>query len=279
MRKQGRTGQGGDWGRVCVGRDADGHLFAELENGTLFCRYGWRNLPRTDEGFIVDLRHKGFPENHAADSPRHVGRIDAAGGRGPLTAATVVADGPDVKTVRLEWKPLQGPPPVSEVSIYPDGAYLRYDYLVPPLNVVDIAMPGGSTGVYQVYGASAWKRGYVGYPKVYFDRNPAHVGVDPYDLPGVDDDAGPLDYRGWFIMGIFNPANGRGFGRILPVRDIDIVKLLFADNNQGFEFCTHRYVDIQARTDPFTGYLYLVTGGAEEVIAAGKRLADAQPLR
>lgn len=37
-------------------------------------------------------------------------------------------------------------------------------------------------------------------------------------------------------MGIYNQDNLRGYGRIVPVKDIDVAKLLFANRNKIWNF-------------------------------------------
>ncbi len=86
------------------------------------------------------------------------------------------------------------------------------------------------------------------------------------------DQAGSLDYHGWFIMGVYNPGNGEGFGRIVAVDHMDIIKLLF---NRGFELFPH----YQRSHEPFSGYLFAVTKGAKEILSIGMKLAGETPRK
>jgi hypothetical protein len=78
-----------------------------------------------------------------------------------------------------------------------------------------------------------------------------------------------LEYRGKFILGAYEKATGRGYGRVMPIADVDVVKLLFS---RGFEMFPHYQPRREQRS--FTGYLFVATGGAEEIVALGKRLAE-----
>lgn len=121
------------------------------------------------------------------------------------------------------------------------------------MNIVDIASPGGAkSGVYAIYGAERWKRAILLYPKVYFDRNPKYMGHE--NITEVDE-AGPLDYAGRFIMGVYNPSNGRGFGRVAPVEAIEL------------------FPHFRRPKRAFSSRLYFVTGGREEILSAGTALA------
>ena len=230
-----------DWGRVSVRRDHNGHLEAILENRVMQVVYGWRKF-KNEEGMITDMHFQASAaENNA------VNRLDAAAGRGRLCKAYVVRDDNERKAVHLEWNDLSGgAPSAEEVSISTGSAVLRIDYLNWNVNTVDIGSPGGATdGTYAIVGAEKWKRPYVLYPKAYFDGAPTDVGHE--NITEVDQ-AKSLDYRGWFIMGVFNAANGRGFGRVVPSGAIDIIKLL---SNRGFELFPYYKRDKEAFTSLF----------------------------
>ncbi len=250
-----------DWGVVRTGKDADGRFYAVLENSRIRVRYAYSHLVNPDrhETYIREFIIKSAPEeNNAAD------RIDAAAWRSVLTKAEVIADGKDVKTVRLEWAPMKGPAPVEEISIYPDEAFLRIDYHAFFVNVVDIGSPGGAKkGTYYIHG---WTKPELPlYEDCLYWRSVGVVGCkDQHIKDGIGLDAGPLAYHGAFILGIYNPENGRGYGRVMPVESTDALKLLF---RQGFEI-------FPVRNQPFTSYLYAVTAGPQGIRREGKRLAE-----
>lgn len=159
-----------DWGSISVGKDADGHLEAVLENSRIRVRYGYFKGPHIDETVIKEFIIKGADENQAGRS------LDACARRGVLTKAEIKADGPKVKTVHLEF---DGGEKQQDVSIYPNSTYIKIDYIDAGINIVDIGDRCGSTGEWVIYGADKWKPEIVGYPKVYFDRNPDDVGKNP----------------------------------------------------------------------------------------------------
>jgi hypothetical protein len=71
-------------------------------------------------------------------------------------------------------------------------------------------------------------------------------------------------------MGVFNPQNGQGYGRVMPVEPVDIIKLLFEGRNCGFEVFPY----YNREHKPFDTYLFPVTGGAEGVLSLGQRIVD-----
>ena len=259
-----------NWGRVGIERDETGNMCAVLENSKLFCSY--KNFLDHEhplgvkkdfyECSILDLTIKEFNENQAAKSHGFNSVIDAQCWREHLKEAYVKYDGPDVKTLRLEWEKEQGPDPISEISIFKDKALLKIDYISWYVNIVDIGSPGGGKGKYEIYGADKWKRDYVLYENTYFNGTDTPCGCD---IPKEEPE--PLVYNGHFITGIYNGENGRGYARVMPASHIDILKLLF---EKGFEF----FPEFGREHHPFTGYIYLVTEGPEEIIWKGKRIAD-----
>ena len=263
------------WGRVSIDRDKKGHLEVILENSRIFCRYGYKKV-RIDEksiepdiqSFIIDLTLKTVNENQVGLEAVNENRIDAAAWRGILTNASIICDQGDKKTVRLTWKGWEGPDPViQEVSIFKDSPYLKIDYNEWCVNIVDIADPGGcKMGEYEIFGAYEWKREYVFHHKTYYNGSDNDCGCDiPKESPG------PLVYKGHFIMGVYNRENGRGFGRVVPEKDIDIIKLLWG---KGFELFP-QFGRLPHK--PFSSYLYVVMEGREEILAVGKQLADLVP--
>ena len=193
-------------------------------------------------------------------------RMDAAANRGPLEKAEVVYDGSDRKTVRMEFTVPGKPPAVQEVTLFRDCPYLRVDYIHAAVNIVDIEAAAGDDGKFEIHGAGQWKRGYLLYPEIFFDRHPGDVGYQ--NITEVDT-AGPLEYKGWFILGVCNADSGIGYGRIMPVDRTDIIKLL----KNGYEIFNH----YRRPPSVVTGYIYAVTGGAEELLERGRKLAAENP--
>ena len=197
--------------------------------------------------------------------------FDADSSRGVLSSASIIYDDLDRKTVHLEWDKKDDPSKkiIHEVSIFPNGKFLKIDYIDVQhgLNSVDLGMPGGgSNGTHVAYGGDSWIRGYVTQDvSSYYNR---------YLPDGVNDpaDGGSLNYNDHFIIGVYNSANNRGFARVMPVADIDIIKLLLSSSaRRGLEFFPYPFFQAHA---PFTGYLYAVTGGEGEILSLGQKLAD-----
>ena len=251
-----------DWGEIAIRQEGD-RWHIRIENSKLRVAYGRTDFGDIVEDQIVDLIIKEAGEDQAGKQFDEMG-FGAHAGRGFITSAKVVEEGAQSKTVRIEW---EGGKAIQDITIYRDSPILKMDYLKYGINVVDIGSPGGGEGKYAIHGAERWKREVVLYPKIYYDRYPKDAGYE--NIVEVDATAGSLDYHGWFIMGVYNPANGRGFGRVMPVQQTNIIKLL---DNRGVEWFTSFW----AERTPFTGFVYTVTGGAEEILTAGRKIADAQ---
>ena len=264
------------WGGVWAGRDANGFLTVTLENPALRCKYGLLVSDEADgpvfETNITSFFIKSEQQDQVQSLSREGGdRIDAAAWRGLLSEVDVTREDADRITLRMAWTPVRGPAQVQEVTIHKGAAYLQIRYVAWFVNIVDFASPGGThQGEYAIHGAERWIRPYTYYPQIYFDRAPSDVGQE--NITEVEDPA-PLDYKGWFIMGIYHPANGVGYGRVMPVEAIDIIKLLFNDarlGKRGFELFPY----YQREHQPYTGYLFPVSGGLKGAIRAGQAIAD-----
>ncbi len=240
----------GDWGRVTATDSGD--RGAVLENSRFRVRYGkYMSSDVGPKDAIVELIIKPGAENWA-------GRIDSRSANGSklkanrLTSVTVLHDGADRKTVHLDYGDGSA---VQDVTIYPDQPWLEITYH--DVNIFDTA---SRELTYVINGAEAWQaaRGwtvtYPAYPESYYRRE--------WDAPG------PLESNGSFVLGAYDPATGRGYGRVMPAADIDVIKLLF---HRGFEMFPHYQPRRPQRS--FTAYLFPVTGGAEEIPTTGKRLA------
>jgi hypothetical protein len=246
-----------DWGRVAV-VNRDGARGATLENSRLRVRYGqYESKDVGTKDAMIELTILPAGVNLA-------GRIDSRSANGSkgksnrLTSVAVLHDGADCKTVHLDYG--EGAA-VEDVSIYPDAPWLEITYHHHDVNIFDTAGPKLD---YEILGAGewasarGWKERYPAYPESYYRKE--------WSAPG------PLEYRGQLILGAYDPATGRGYGRVMPTSDVDVVKLLFS---RGFEIFPH-YQPRRPQTT-FSGYLFVVTGGAEEILSRGKELADRRP--
>jgi hypothetical protein len=259
------------WGKVVIDQDNDGSIRVSLENSKVLCEYSLVDCG-SEEGFEGSIRrfiNKTAKEDQAQAPGGDIdGRIDAAAWRGAITKAYISDVEDESMTVHLDFTPIKGSIARQEVTIYRDRSWIKVHYIDWLVNIVDIAHPGGTDqGQYQFYGAENWKRPYMFYENIYFCRYADDIGY--MNITEVDDPE-PISYKGWFIMGVFNPANGRGYGRVAPVEAVDIIKLLFEDRNCGFELFPY----YNREHEPFSIYLFVVTGGAEGVIATGKRIVD-----
>ena len=245
-----------------------------LENSQIYVKYA-PYYANHNEFAIKEFRIKSAGNENQVGVGKY-NFFDADSGRGALTNASIVYNGTDRKTVRLTWVNEFNDPTkkiTQEVTIFGNSRYLKINYsdVQYGINVVDLGEPGGTTaGTHVAYGHSGWIRDYITHKESssfgsYYNR---------YPKDGVNDPAngGSLNYNGNFIVGVYNPANGRGLGRVMPVADISIVKLLLdRSTRRGLELFPHPFLKAH---QPFTGYLYVVTGGASEILSVGKQLTD-----
>jgi hypothetical protein len=249
---------------------------AVLENGILRIRYSRKNLGGSENCVITECILKTHNINQSAEQIDGVW-IGYAVGRGTMTAGSVVYDGTDRKTLRLEWGKRKV---VQEITIYPDKPVLKIDYMNYGVNIVDIGAPGGAvSGTYKIYGAEEWQavRKKNTDPDLLNHSNEHHrltydlYPVYPHPLTDVPDWKGfapaPMNYNGYLIFGVYNRENGVGFGRLMPFEVANCVKLLW---NKGFEIFPYW----KGHKRRFTGYLFTVTGGPDEIITLGKSIAD-----
>lgn len=273
-----------------------GNSSVTLENSRIKVRYGPAFYDH-DEFIILDFVSKsnGIDQvDNLPDGTAPYRYFDADAGRGALTDAAIIYDGTDRKTIRLTWASTVSPGNsiVEEVSIYPNQDFLQIDYVNVQygLNLIDQGMPGGidNNGTHIFYNHDAWMTqethnrendppGYNGYI-THFERADL-IGsyYNRYAGDGVNDPINPaLAYNGQFIGAVYNGSNGVGFGRVMPVTAISIIKLLNVINQRnGFEIYPYPFL---ISHPSFTGYIYAFTGGPTAAITAGQELADGVPF-
>jgi hypothetical protein len=166
---------------------------------------------------------------------------------------------------------------VQEVEIFEHEPVLRIDYERYGHNVVDIGRPGGAeAGQYVIHGAHEWQARRREMRMSNPRESSPNLSDDLYpEYPEPLTDRGynptPLEYRGWLILGVYDPSTDMGLGRIVPSAAVPLVKLLW---NKGFEL----YPGWGAPSrDPFRSYLFAVRHGPHEIFEVGKRLANADP--
>lgn len=279
-----------DWGAAKITRDADGHIQVVMENRRLLLEYGYREIEGTGEG----LMKKFFLKEFSSENIPHT--FEGAAHRGMIQNAKILVNRPAVKKVRIEWAPQAGikqkydRPAVTEVSIFPNQNFVKLDYktFCYP-HICDIGHPGGipfktasdttARGEYVIYGARKWQqlRAQINAPELWQHENPHHRLTDDlfpcYPNPLIDHNwvrtENPLSYRGWYILGVYNPANGRGFGRVIPADIVPVIKLLWGKGFELFPFWNQDGI-----TEPFTSYVFISTNGADGILKLGKSLVD-----
>ncbi|MFC1558283.1 hypothetical protein ACFL40_02910 [candidate division KSB1 bacterium] len=208
------------------------------------------------------------PIDHSTNRPKHHYREK-------LLSAEVIYNGADKKTVHLNWENTE-----EEVTIFPDSPIIRIDYIRWYVLITDwTEWPKGGDvykeQMFAVYGADKWHRTYdpadtlrtpgVAYNKMYFNRADRDVGKQGGKDPA---DGGSLNYKGYFIIGAYKTGTGIGYARVIPVHRINVVILW---SYRAWEF-------FPTGKEKFTTFLYPVSEGAEEIIAVGKKIADANPI-
>ncbi len=249
------------WPRIEIREDTKGRLEVVLENALLRARYAiGPGGKRGHEWAIRDLVIKAAGEDQAGAF------VDSCATRGFLGEASVIVERPGMKTVRLTFDDGNQ----QDVTIWAAKPYLRIDYHRYGVNVVDIGAPGGAVGLYRFHGGDGWHRQHVNHPSSYYNRFEQDLGKENVDALDAAD-AAPLAYRGHFIMAVVNAENGRGFGRVAPVRHVNIIKLLWG---KGFELFAH----LGEHRYPWTGWLFIVTDGPDAAMDVGRRIVDEEIL-
>ncbi len=264
-----------DWGEIRTGADGAGQWGVVLENDLIRVHYGCgitnNQLQTYIRGFVV--KSLGESQGHWLDSAAH---------RTSLRDVQLVRDDAEAKTVRLTWSTVRfDGPAVSEVSIFPGSRVVRIDYLQAGFpHICDLGTPGGSRegGQYAIYGAEEWQkaRQAMDEPELRNHANEHHRLTDDlhpiYPFPLRDKPWGPspMDYHGWYILGVYDGDGGRGFARVVPADVMTYIKLLWG---KGLEFFPHW----RSEWRPYTSYLFAVTGGREDVIRTGMRIVDDWP--
>lgn len=283
----------GKWGKIDISKDAMGHAVVTLENSQLFLEYGYRVVENRGEGMVRKFYLKKQPDENIP----HM--FEGAAHRGEIQKAEIIDNGSQKKTVRIEWVAQVGTiekyshPAVTEISIFPDSRYFQLDYksFCYP-HICDIGHPGGlvfkraadtiSQGQYVIYGAEEWqkKRMDMDAADLRKHENPHHQLTNDlypcYPNPLIDKgwvavEENPLSYRGWYILGVYNKENGRGFGRLVPVDVVPVIKLLWGKGFELFPFWNEGGV-----TKPFTSFVFVVNHGAEDILTTGKNIIDSQ---
>ncbi|NJD03126.1 MAG: hypothetical protein FIA99_11160 [Ruminiclostridium sp.] len=252
---------GKSWGRVSVGKKDNGDYEVILENSKMFCRYAGKYMDEIYQSPMCDLVIKDVNINIVEGHP---GCVDAAAWRSIIKNAFIIRDDEFKKTVRIEWGAFKGPESIQEISIFKDTPYIHVKYIDWFVNSFDIPVADNDKDnwEYRIYGQEDWKRGFIFHEDAYYNTYKEENKVIELDEPGS------LDYKGYFIMGLYNKLNDIGFGRVTPVKQTDIFKLLW---KRGFElFC-----EFQKFPHPSVdGYIFIVTKGAEEIIKTGKEIVD-----
>ncbi len=252
------------------GPEGDGTIL--LENRALRVRYEAKRFPDGNKDHvIVDFLVKKTNGQLATGSQLDGIWMNADEGRGKITEAHMVHDGPDRKTLHVEWDKGKV---IQEFTLWPDRPVIRIDYLKYGINIVDLVT---SVDTFEVYGADAWQRARA---KITNDTllkitNPRHrlttnlYPAYPFPIIAVKDwdrmEPKELTYAGHLILGAHKKETGLGFGRVVPPQDVNYLKLL----KMGFEV----FANWRQPHRPFTSYLYAVTGGPEELLSVGKAIA------
>jgi hypothetical protein len=270
--------------QVVIQKDAAGNTEAIIENAHLRARYAmWNNRKDLIRSFLFkDTNQELIGE---FDS-RHTGS-DLTMYR--LTKASVAYDGPDRKVLQMEFG--ENSKRIVQVTLDPDSTVLRMDYVkfTQSGHGVDIWERDSS---YVAYGAEAWRDQRAA--AATRPSEPIVAATKPATGPATTQAAGlsrvltdllyprleysyyrrdwklgskALSYKGWIILGAVDDKTGQGFCRMLPATNLSWMKFT---RRGGIEWTMDK--------KPFHSYLFPVQGGAAEILATGKSIADKDPL-
>lgn len=200
-----------------------------------------------------DVTHEGKTQFGIMDL------IDAANGRSNNVMAGIIDGAPGGKVAGEARITREGDRSTAFTVKYNDGR--RWTYTVykesPVIRVEyhswnyfkafqDFATPGGlrEGNEAKIYGSENYKRPIVDMSDgAYFERS----------RDGGDADA--LSYRGWFIMGYYNPRNNNGYARVFQFGNCSKVKLMLNFGVEAF-----------FNTTGIVGYIYPFAKGPEQMM-------------
>ena len=251
---------------------------ATLENSAIRVSFGTFSPGTIEEFAIREFTIKSVGQNQLGSGP--INYLGAGAGMGEVESLTIVQDDATKKTLRVvwkRWKPscqchVDGDFVTREYSVYPNSSFVEVDFvdIRYALNFADLFEPGGQlcNGAHVAHGGDTWVRGYNTHhepPSTYYSRYPPDGVNDPAD-------GGSLNYRGHFVLGTYNPSNGRGIGRVMEIQHTHVIKLLLdPECRRGIETQHYPFGNFVPR---FIGYIYAVTGGPNEMLSAGRALVD-----
>ncbi len=255
------AGFAADWGTVKIDikgdRINDNVLF---ENSLLRMRYSSFNEvggkgSTQDNGTVIklfvlktdpDLRNMA---GDYTDSVAHSSRftyLDACAWRYYIKSATVTSDDGESIATNMVWE--KGSQ--ANITLYKDQPFVKIDYVSNGVNAIDI---GVGNDTYVCYNSDKWKR-------------PLTTGLtySAYIAQGENKDV--LKYNGYLIFGMYDSETGIGYGRVMSANLSHVMFLSFCEDwtCNGYEFFPGKY----------TGFLYLVSKGEDEIISLGKGLID-----
>ncbi len=262
------------WGSIDIKKN-DNQYEVALENTVLKLTYSLVNTANAETA-ITELLIKSKGVNVSGkhmDEMARSGTVD----RGGLSDRTaVIYEDENKKVVHLEWDDGKS---IEEVTLFKDKPFIKIDYLKMYLNICDMGNEAVfADGQYKIYGAEKWKEirleklktpGYV------VDENPhSQLTADVYPKypnPLLGDwelskESNPMNYNGWYILSVYSPSKGVGYGRVIPVEAVDHIKLL---NTQGFE--QFPYWFNQKKHEPFSEYVFVFTD-EQTVFDLGKEI-------
>ncbi|MBI1863303.1 hypothetical protein HYS00_04265, partial [Candidatus Microgenomates bacterium] len=126
-----------------------------------------------------------------------------------------------------------------------------------------------------IYGSAQWLQtnNYICPPDY-----PGFCQLAIYDRLGIGQrhdpaDAGPLNYHGHFVFGFTekDTATPVGYGRTMPVANL---ATWWIHINESYEYLFYGLSGATSQGPPFTGYLYMVTNGPDELLSIGKSAVD-----
>ncbi len=253
--------------------------YVRLENSEMYIEYSPFVNPHAQFA-IRSLVVKAVGQDQMSDSDFDY--LGAGAGIGTIDSATITYDGADRKTVRMIWNRWDVVNQVADdtkkiirdITIFPHSRFIKTDFvdLQWAVNLADLGRPGGvSNGLHVAHGGDTWPRGYITHdepPGVFYSRYVPNGVGDPVD-------GGSLNYNDHFITAVYNPANGIGFGRVMPIEHTHVIKLLLHPGaRRGLEFQNYPFL---LAHPPFTGWIYVFTNGAPEALDTGRALADQNP--
>mgnify|MGYP001167360091 CR=1 FL=1 len=270
-----RTVHSGDWWKV----DEVNHT---VENDVIAYGYGepdFKMYPtHRSQTAITSLVIKSLGEDQLKTLGNRDGYIDSQMGAQELETFRFLSATDDCVEVEVDyrcWGRAAGDCRKIE-RVYKGLGVIEMDYvLFENMNWEDCVIPGQTEDVaFYLYGSDIPDKEWKAYSKAEREE-----GEEPLIRRCVESHGGDWEavkINGCYIYGYYNTVNGRGVGCVIPADISDEWKLWHDDDAHRGIGVLEAFPWIDREPFPFKRWVYVVTGGREEMERTGKAIATSR---